>query len=299
MTRILLCLAILAAPAIASSQDKAKAKAPAPPEVPAGVVYEPDIVYGKGGDTELMLDIARPEKLDKPAPCVVFIHGGGWAGGHRKVHVPQILDFAKRGYVTATVTYRLVPKAIFPAQVEDVKCAIRYLRASADKHKLNPDKIGAVGFSAGAHLSMLLGTMDKKDGLEGEGGHAERSSKVQAVVAYFGPTDLAAEFPAKPFDVPKLIHDFLGGTATEKAAAYKAASPITYVDKNDAPTLIYHGTQDALVPYSQATLMTDLMHKSGMPGRVELILNANHGWGGTELVRTVEGTAAFFAEHLK
>src|SRR5262245_4479704 len=208
-----------------------------PPQVPPGVVYEPDIVFGKGGDVDLALDIARPEKLDKPTPCVVFIHGGGWTGGNRKVHVPQILDFAKRGYVSATIQYRLVPKAIFPAQVEDVKCGIRYLRANADKYKIDPNKIGAVGFSAGAHLSMLLGTMDKKDGLEGTGGNADQSSKVQAVVAFFGPTDLAAEFPTTPVDVPKLIREFLGGTKDERPESYKAVSPITYVDKDDAPTL--------------------------------------------------------------
>jgi Esterase/lipase len=262
-------------------------------------VYEPDIVFGKGGDVDLALDIARPEKLDKPTPCVVFIHGGGWTGGNRKVHVPQILDFAKRGYVSATIQYRLVPKAIFPAQVEDVKCGIRYLRANADKYKIDPNKIGAVGFSAGAHLSMLLGTMDKKDGLEGTGGNADQSSKVQAVVAFFGPTDLAAEFPATPVDVPKLIREFLGGTEAEKRDAYKAASPVTYVDKDDAPTLIYHGMKDRLVPFAQAEKMAEVMDRAGMPGRVELLLNADHGWGGAELTRTVEGTAAFLAEQLK
>jgi len=292
MTRTLtLCLAFLL-PSILLGQDKG-------PQVPPGVVYEPDIVFGKGGDVDLALDIARPEKLDKPTPCVVFIHGGGWTGGNRKVHVPQILDFAKRGYVSATIQYRLVPKAIFPAQVEDVKCGIRYLRANADKYKIDPNKIGAVGFSAGAHLSMLLGTMDKKDGLEGTGGNADQSSKVQAVVAFFGPTDLAAEFPATPVDVPKLIREFLGGTEAEKRDAYKAASPVTYVDKDDAPTLIYHGMKDRLVPFAQAEKMAEVMDRAGMPGRVELLLNADHGWGGAELTRTVEGTAAFLAEQLK
>ena len=128
------------------------------PRVPPGIAYEADVVFGKGGGTELALDIARPEKLDRPAPCIVFIHGGGWRGGNRKVHASHIIDFAKRGYVVATISYRLVPTARFPAQVEDVKCAIRYLRANAEKHQLDPQKIGAVGFSAGAHLAMLLGT---------------------------------------------------------------------------------------------------------------------------------------------
>src|SRR5262245_44351265 len=178
-----------------------------PPEVPAGIKYEPDIVFGKGGEVELAMDIARPEKLDKPVPCVVFVHGGAWRGGNRKVHVPQILDFAKRGYVAATVSYRLIPVGRFPAQVEDVKCAIRYLRANAEKHHLDPNKIGAVGFSAGGHLVMLLGVMDKADGLEGNGGHADQSSKVNAVVAFFGPTELGADdLPARSAG---LVNDFL------------------------------------------------------------------------------------------
>jgi acetyl esterase/lipase len=281
----------------------ALAQEKAAPQVPSGVLYEQDIEFGRGGDTPLYLDIARPKDLArpenamKPAPCIVFIHGGGWRGGNFKVHVPQILDFAKEGYVAATVQYRLVPKARFPAQIEDVKCAVRYLRANADKYGLDKERIGAIGFSAGAHLSMLLGVMDEKDGLEGSGGHAGESSKVQAVVAFFGPTDLAQkDFPA---NVNGMIYDFLDGLPDEKPDVFKAASPITYVDKADAPILIYQGTKDVLVPHSQATLMADAMTKAGLPGRVELLLGANHGWGQPELGRTLKGSLSFFAEHLK
>jgi acetyl esterase/lipase len=211
--------------------------------------------------------------------------------------VPQILDFAQRGYVAATVSYRLIPVARFPSQVEDVKCAIRYLRAHAEEHHLDPNKIGAVGFSAGGHLVMMLGVMDKADGLEGNGGHADQSSKVNAVVAFFGPTELGAD------DLPAisagLVNDFLDSTEEENPAARKTASPITYVDKSDAPLLIYQGTKDPLVPHTQAFLMADAMTKAGMNGRIELLIGAAHGWGQPELHRTIEGTAAFLAEHLK
>jgi acetyl esterase/lipase len=290
MTRFL-ALALILFPLPLLAQDKSA------PNVPPGVKYEKDIVAGKGGDTELHLDIAYPENAGKPLPCIVVIHGGGWRAGNFKQHVPQILEFAKRGYVSATIQYRLVPAARWPAQIEDVKCDVRYLRANADKYHIDPQRIGAVGFSAGAHLSMLLGTMDKQDGLEGSGGNPDPSSKVQAVVAFFGPTDLAAkDFPA---NVNGMLHDFLDGTPEEKPANFKAASPITYVDKSDAPTLIYHGTKDALVPYNQAFLMTDKLTAAGVSGRVEMLLGAGHGWAGPELNRTVEGTLAFFAEHLK
>jgi dipeptidyl aminopeptidase/acylaminoacyl peptidase len=141
--------------------------------------------------------------------------------------------------------------------------------------------------------------MDKQDGLEGSGGHAEQSSKVNAVVAFFGPTDLSAEFPAKPVDVPTLIEQFLGGKPADKADVAKAASPITYVDKGDAPTLIYHGSTDALVPHTQAYVMADAMSKAGMPGRVEILIGAGHGFVPQEMTRAVKGTLAFFDGHLK
>ena len=283
-------LALILLASLAHAQQKAA------PAVSPGVVYEKDVEHGKGGETPLLLDIAYPEKADQPLPCVVVIHGGGWRGGNFKAHVPQILEFAKRGFVSATIQYRLAPKDRWPAQIEDVKCGVRFLRANADKYHIDPERIGAVGFSAGAHLSMLLGTMDKADGHEGSGGNPDQSSKVQAVVAFFGPTDLAAkDFPA---NVNGMISDFLGGLPEEKPEVFKAASPVTYVNEGDAPTLIYHGTKDVLVPYNQAFAMTDKLTAAGVPGRVEMLLGANHGWDNPELNRTIEGTVAFFEQHL-
>src|SRR5688572_28121480 len=114
MPRFLTILAITLVTSFSFAQEKSV------PTVPPGVRYEKDIEFGRGGDTPLLLDLARPDNSEKPVPCVVFIHGGGWRGGNFKVHVPQILEFAKHGYVSATVQYRLVPKARFPAQIEDV-----------------------------------------------------------------------------------------------------------------------------------------------------------------------------------
>jgi acetyl esterase/lipase len=269
----------------------------AQPKVPDGVVYEADVEYGKGGDESLKLDIARPEKVSEAAPCIVVIHGGGWRAGNRKQHVDAILALAKQGYVAATISYRFAPKHAFPAQIEDAKCAVRFLRANAEKYQLDPERIGAVGFSAGAHLSMLLGTMDKDDGMEGEGGHADQSSKVQCVVAFFGPTDFLAD--DIPEQVVGLVDDLVGATREEKPELRKAASPVTYVSSGDAPTLIYQGTKDVLVPHTQAYKMADALSKAGVPGRVELLLGAGHGWGGAEMMRTLEGTTNFFAAELK
>jgi dienelactone hydrolase len=171
------------------------------------------------------------------------------------------------------------------------------LRANAEKYGIDKERFGAIGFSAGAHLSMLLGTMDKKDGLEGSGGNPNESSKVQAVVSYFGPTDLAQkDFPA---NVNGMIYDFLGGLPEEKPENFKAASPVTYIDKADAPILHYQGTVDRLVPYAQAYLLSDAMTKAGLGGRVEMLLGADHGWGGAEMQRTATAAKAFFDEQLR
>jgi acetyl esterase/lipase len=265
---------------------------------PANVLFEKDVVYGRSAGTDLKLNLSRPK--DPPPnklPCVLVIHGGGWAGGDRSNHDDITWKFAQAGYACATVGYRLAPAHPFPAQINDVKCAARFLRANADKYGVDPTRFGAVGFSAGAHLSMMLGVMDKDDGLEGDGGSPDQPSKVQAVVAFFGPTDLAAT------DVPQSVHgllkNFLGGTPAEKPREYRLASPITYVSPGDAPMLLFQGTRDPLVPHTQAYAMIEAMTRYNIPGRVELLVGASHGWGDPDLKRTVDETFAFFDQHLK
>lgn len=268
-------------------------------EPPANVEFTPDVVYGKAGDVELKLNLARPKNPDQGAklPCVLVIHGGGWRHGNREQHNDITWELARRGYAAATVSYRLVPTAQFPAQINDVKCAVRFLRASAEKYGIDPDRIGAVGFSAGAHLSMLLAVTGKDDNLEGDGGSPEQSSAIQAAVSFFGPTDLARD--DLPEVVQALVKEFVGSAPAPGDEKCRKASPITYVGKGDAPMLLFQGTADRLVPYNQALLMAEAMAKAGVGGRVELLMNADHGWGGEELKRTAEATFAFFAEHLK
>lgn len=263
---------------------------------PAGVDFQSDITYATIDGQELKLNLARPGDAKAALPCVVVIHGGAWRAGDRKAHNDLTWQFAQRGYVSATVSYRFCPKYTFPAQVQDVKCAVRFLRANAARYSIDPQRIGAVGFSAGAHLSMLLGTMDKADGLDDVGGFQDQSSKVSAVVAFFGPTDLLKDYP--PVSGP-LLRDFIGGTQQEKPNEHRRASPVTYVDAGDAEMLLLHGTNDPLVPWQQAIYMLEAMHKAGVRGRVELIAGAGHGWAGTELRRTVNAMFAFFDEHLK
>lgn len=285
----MLALLLAAAPALSQNEKK-------PPDT---INFTKDIQYGLAGDVKLLLNMARPNFQREAAPAVVIIHGGGWRAGNRAVHNELAWSFAdpKRGYVAVTISYRLAPDHVFPAQIEDAKCAVRYLRAHAKQYNIDPDRIGAVGLSAGAHLSMMLATMDKDDGLEGDGGWLHMPSKVQAAVSFVGPTDLTAD--DLPQQTSEIVKGFLGGDKTEKAEAYKKASPITYLNEGDSPMLLFQGTKDPLIPNTQAYRMAEAMTQHKVPGRIELILGAGHGWGGEELTRTVNEMFTFFDENLK
>jgi len=264
---------------------------------PPKTTSEIDIVYTKAGTTELKLDLSRPAEGDGPFPAVVVIHGGAWRGGNKSDLRPLLAVFAQRGYVAISPQYRFCPKDAFPAQVYDVKAAVRWLKGNAKKFKADPDHLGAIGFSAGGHLALMLGLTGPADGLEGDVSAGAPDSRVQAVVNYFGPTDLAAS------DIPTiskpLVKDFLGGTPQEKPAEAAKASPITFVSKDDAPVLTFQGTKDPLVPFNQAIKLADAMSTAGVPGRVELMVGASHGWGGAEMERTVAETFEFFDRQLK
>ncbi|MBM4004710.1 MAG: alpha/beta hydrolase [Planctomycetes bacterium] len=265
---------------------------------PDGIAYHPNIECGKGGEQVLQLDLASPEELARPAPCVVLIHGGAWRGGKKDdaLMTSLLFEFSKAGYVTASIQYRLCPKHQFPAQIEDVKCAIRFLRAHADKYHINAAKIGAVGFSAGGHLAMMLGVTGPKDDLEGNGGWADQNSQVQVAVSFFGPTDLAADDLPDPSKL--LVKDFLGGTKEEKSESYRRASPINFLDDNDAPILMLQGTRDRLVPHTQVYRMLDAMTSARVKGRAEILAGADHGWLGPDLDESKRQTFEFLARHL-
>ncbi|MGD9724035.1 MAG: alpha/beta hydrolase fold domain-containing protein [Pirellulales bacterium] len=263
----------------------------------AEIEVKKDIVYGTGAGEELKLDLAVPKGLEQAAPAVVVIHGGGWMQGKRQDMADLMKRAAARGYVAATLSYRLAPKHRFPAQVEDVKCAVRYLRANAGELKIVPERIGAIGISAGAHLSMMLGTLDSEDGMEGDGGHADQPSKVQAVVSFVGPVNLVR--PSYTDIQEQILENFFGDKPLNKQADCRRASPLRYVSKGDAPMLLFFGTKDPLIEDDQAYQMSEALTEAGIPGRVELLVGAEHGWNGPELERTLDASFRFFDEHLK
>jgi acetyl esterase/lipase len=261
------------------------------------VTIEQDIVYAKAGTTELKLDLMRPAEGEGLLPAILVIHGGAWRAGNKADVRPIMPEFVRRGYVAISPQYRFCPKEKFPAQVQDVKAAVRWIKSNAQKYRIDPERLGAIGFSAGGHLSLMLGLTGPSDGLEGEVPAGAPDSRVKAVVNYFGPTDLAAkDIP----DVSKpLVKDFLGGSAQEKPDAAAKASPLTYVSEGDAPVLTFQGTKDPLVPFTQAIKLAEAMTSAGVPGRVELLVGAQHGWGGAEMERTRSETFRFFDRYLK
>lgn len=255
-----------------------------------------DLEYGRGGDQTLRLHLARPKEAQGPLPVVVAIHGGGWRGGNKEMHIPNIEALAREGFLAVSIGYRLAPEHRFPAQIEDCKCAIRWLRAHASELNIDPQRIGAIGWSAGAHLAMMLGTMDAEDGFEGDGGWPDYSSKVQAVVAYAGPTDLTAEYPE---EVVPIVEGFIGGSQSEMPDRYRQASPVTYVSPGDAAMLIFHGTADTIVPYQQAVTMVIALSEADVPGRVEFLIGEGHGLRPEDAVRPDRAALEFFKQWLK
>jgi acetyl esterase/lipase len=264
---------------------------------------ERNVTYGKAGDVELKLDIYFSKETKGKLPVTVYVHGGGWQNGDKSIGAGAMAigELVKRGYLVVSVNYRLAPAYKFPAQIEDVKCAIRFLRAHAKEYNLNPKRIGVWGGSAGGHLVALLGTSDKSAGFEGNGGWAKESSRVQAVVDMFGPSDLTVDFAG----AGKNIAETVFGVSSSKDELMKRASPVTYISKDDPPFLILHGDSDKLVPLSQSEKLNEGLKAAGVPSKLVVVKNAGHGFmpvGGAPQPDRIELTqmiADFFDKNLK
>jgi acetyl esterase/lipase len=261
------------------------------------IVFEKDIEYSNPDDQHLQLDMARPDG-EGPYPAVEFIHGGGFKGGARQGYDGLIKKFAKNGYVAVTVTYRLAPMYPFPAAVHDVKAAVRWLRANAAKYKIDPERIGATGGSAGGHLAMFLGVTADRKQFEGDGGNANQSSRVQCVVSFYGPTDFTKSY-GKSVDAADVLPLFLGGDLQHATLRHIEASPLNWVTPDAAPTLCVHGTKDQYVEFAQSQWMVDRLRAAGVRAELTVIENAMHGFKGADEEHAEQVMMNFFGEYLK
>jgi acetyl esterase/lipase len=259
---------------------------------------EHDVTYGRGGNEDLKLDLYAPAHLPGPYPAMVFIHGGGWCFGAKEDFRDKARVFAEHGYMAISVNYRLAPQHPFPAQLEDVKCAVRWLRANAGRYQVDSERIGALGASAGGHLALLVGFTEPADGFEGRGGYPEQSSRVRVVINMAGPTDLA--WPNWPEMTEKLLAALVGGSRLRMAAAYRTASPASYIRPGGPAVLTIHGTRDVIVPFEQAERLHTALGKAGVLARLESVPDKGHfDWSPDEWQRTDAFAMAFSDRFLK
>jgi arylsulfatase A len=267
------------------------------PKVPAGVRRVSNLTYSTPPRGALLLDLFLPEKQTGPLPVVMWVHGGGWVAGSKE-NCP-LLWLATEGYAVASIDYRLATEAQWPAQMLDCRAAVRWLRSNAKKYNLDPDHIAAAGGSAGGHLVALHGTLDlPKD--------EAVSSRVQAVVDLYGPTDLLT----MPNNVPapgKTDADLaktngarlLGGTVRDRPELARQVSAFYQASKGDAPFLILHGDRDRGVPLAQSERLNARLKEVGVPSTLHVVKGAGHGGPGFSTPEVKKVVRAFLDRHLK
>ncbi len=237
---------------------------------------EKDITYCHMDGVDLKMDVYYPDQYSaRPWPVVMYVHGGAWQKGDKNEGAGfRALPWLRAaGFLVVSVNYRLAPQYQFPAQIEDVQCAVRSLRANASRFHLDPDNIGVWGGSAGGHLVALLGTAaDKPEWKVGE--YLYQSSRVQAVVDMFGPADLSLEFDSSNFQSARVVFGARNGGDLKLANA----SPVTYVDAADAPFLILHGDRDNVVPLEQSQILYQKLQQAGVESQMVVVQGAGHGF---------------------
>ena len=233
---------------------------------------EADVVYANVAGTDLKIDLYYPPTgAPETKAAVVVIHGGAWMSGDRKQMKDLSMQLARRGMFAASVQYRLAPKAVWPAMLDDVQTATRYLRANAAKFGFDPNRIGAAGASAGGHLALFLGSRETR---ETKPAHfPDQSSRVAAVLDLFGPTDMSRDFPAS---VDTLFQLVLGKPKAQASDEIRDASPINFVNKDSAPTFIYQGLADPLVNPNQSRYLEAKLKESGVPVRAVYLKDVQH-----------------------
>ncbi|MCM8530588.1 MAG: alpha/beta hydrolase [Lentisphaeraceae bacterium] len=261
-----------------------------------------DIVYETLGERKLHLDLFQPKNMTESTPLIIWIHGGGWMHGSKRLSPYRIAGFISKGFTVASVEYRLSGEAIFPAAITDCKAAVRFLRAHADKYKLDANNIGVWGSSAGGHLAAFLGTSGGVKEFD-VGSNLKVSSKVQAVCDWFGPTDFMKMNDSKLSRMDHLSPKspesrFLGGHIVKIPETVKKANPITYITKDDPPFSILHGDKDTTVIYNQSELLEAALKKYGVEVVLHKIEGQGHGFKGESNKKTMNMAIDFFSKTL-
>ena len=265
----------------------------------AGAQHEPqtlkDIPFAHVDNKDLLLDLYMPAGVEKP-PLVVWIHGGAWSRGSKD---SARMEFVDSGFALASIGYRLSGEARFPAQIHDIKASIRFLRAMAPKFGYRKEQIAISGSSAGGHLAALVGTTNDHAELEGRvGGYFDQSSSIQAIVDYYGPTNLnsilAQSTPhGLSVRVPAL-ELLLGGKPPETVSKLaELASPVAHVDANDPPLLMLHGDQDPQVPINQSHELQGAYEKAGLTVHFKVVHGGAHGGKAFVDTKNMERVRAF------
>lgn len=250
--------------------------------LPEGVKKIADLDYAGTGNSRQKLDLYLPEKRegDAPLPVVVFIHGGGWQNGDKNGGGGKVAPFVATGkFAGASIGYRLSDEAQWPSQIHDCKAAIRWIKAHAKEHGLDPDRIAVWGTSAGGHLVAMLGVSDGVAELEGTiGAHTDQDARVKCVLNFFGPADLLT-MGGSHDEANSPESKLLGGPVQENPDKAKSASPVEHVTADDAPSLIVHGTEDPAVPYSQSVALEKKLEAAGVSAIFLTVEGAGHGKG--------------------
>jgi acetyl esterase/lipase len=266
--------------------------------VPEDAKVQKDVAYGPHERNKL--DLYVP-KSDTPVPLVVWVHGGGWERGSKNGGGPS-LDLIRKGYAVASINYRLSNQAVFPAQIEDCKSAVRWLRSHAKEYNLDAEHFGAWGMSAGGHLVALLGTCDDSAFPPSADG-PKCSAAVQAVCDWFGPADFL-HWGTYTLDdpiarTPTSISRLFGGFVPDKQDLARMASPVNFVSKKSAPFLIYHGDKDPLVPLQQSESLAAALKKAGVESALHVVKDGRHGGPGFAAPEVLQEEEVFFDKYLK
>ena len=270
----------------------------AAPTLPDTVSWEQGIEYTNPDDQHLQLNLARPKAGEGPFPAIICIHGGGFRAGTRDSYDALCVKLAERGYVAATITYRLAPKFQFPAAVYDTKAAVRWMRANAKKYNVDPTRIGVTGGSAGGHLAQFLAVTAHVPRFEGNGGNQDQSSAVTCVVNVYGPSDITKSY-GKSVDAHEVLPLWFGGNLETKRDLHIQGSPLYWVTPDAAPTLCIHGTEDKYVAHEQAVWLVDKLKASTVDAELLTLEGAGHGFKGADAQKAENALLEYFDKKLK